>query len=139
MTFQPTIRSQSDLQDAWSTLMKPLGFSRHSVWMMLIDADDQPVPHLTEIEEAVHPPEGEDLTRFAEMLRMLHEEFVPDGRFAFLRSRPGAGGVTEADRAWACALYDAGRIAGVQVEVVHRACDIDLVPVPMDEVLAEPA
>ena len=58
-----------------------------------------------------------------------------DGRrFAFLRSRPGHGGVTDDDRAWAMSLYDAGRRAGVPVEVVHRACDDDLVAVPMDEV-----
>lgn len=139
MTFQPTIRSQSDLHGAWSTLMQPLGFSGHSVWLMLIDPDDRPVPHLTEIAEAVHPPAGEELTGLAETLRMLHEEIVPDGRFAFLRTRPGNAGITTADRAWACALYEAGRIAGVPLEVVHRACDVDLIPIPMDEVLAASA
>lgn len=139
MTFRPTIQSQSDLHEAWSTLMQPLGFSRHSVWLMLIGHDDRPVPQLTEIEEAVHPLAGEELTGFAELLRMLREELVPDGRFAFLRSRPGAAGLTSADRAWARALYEAGRVAGVPVEVVHRACDVDLVPIPMDEVLAESA
>lgn len=139
MTFQPTIRSQSDLHEAWSTLMQPLGFSRHSVWLMLIGHDDLPVPRLTEIEEAGDPPAGEELTGLAELLRMLHEEIAPDGRFAFLRSRPGDAGLTSADRAWARALYEAGRIAGVPIEVVHRACDVDLVPIPMDEVLAESA
>ena len=59
----------------------------------------------------------------------------PGRRFAFLRSRPGAGGVTEDDRAWARSLYDAGRRAGVPLEVVHRACDQDLVAVPMDDLL----
>ncbi len=139
MTFQPKIRSQSDLLETWTRLMNPLGFSRHSVWMMLIGPDDQPVPHLTELEEAVQPPSAEDLPRMAEMLRMLQAEIVPGGRFAFLRSRPGAGGITDADRAWASALYEAGRLAGTPVEVVHRACDVDLVPIPMDELLAESA
>ena len=139
MTFQPTIRSQSDLHEAWSTLMQPLGFSGHSVWLMMLEPDGRPVPHLTEIEEAVHPPVGEELLGLAEMVRQLREEIVPDGRFAFLRSRPGNGGITDGDRAWASALYEAGRIAGVPVEVVHRACDVDLVPIPMDEVLAESA
>ena len=60
-------------------------------------------------------------------------------RFAFLRSRPGGGGVTAEDRTWAGFLYDAARLAGVPVEVVHRASDHDLVPVPFDEMLDEPA
>ena len=139
MTFEPTIRSQSDLHDAWATLMQPLGFSGHSIWLMMIDRDDRPVPHLTEIEEAVHAPVDVELAGFAEMVRLLHEKIVPDGRFAFLRARPGPAGITEADRAWACALYEAGRMAGVPVDVVHRACDVDLVPIPMDEVLVQSA
>lgn len=139
MTFQPTIRCQSDLQEAWSTLMGPLGFARHSVWLMFIGPDDLPVPHLTEIEQAVHPPTEEELAGLAETLRMLHDEIFPGSRFAFLRSRPGAAGITGADRAWACALYEAARIAGVPVEVVHRACDVDLVPIPMDDVMAASA
>ena len=139
MTFQPTIRSQSDLHEAWSTLMQPLGFSRHSVWLMLIGSDDKPVPQLTEFDEAVEPPADDDLAALAETLRMLHDEILPGGRFAFLRSRPGTAGITAADRAWARALYEGGRVAGVPVEVVHRACDVDLIPIPMDEVLAVPA
>jgi hypothetical protein len=43
--------------------------------------------------------------------------------------------VSDDDRAWARGLYDAGRQAGVPLEVVHRACDHDLVAVPMDDVL----
>ena len=62
---------------------------------------------------------------------------APGRRFAFLRSRPGPAGLTADDRAWARALYDAGRRAGVPLEVVHRACDADLVAVPMDEVLVQ--
>ena len=49
---------------------------------------------------------------------------------------PATAGVTDDDRAWARALYDAGRQAGVSLEVVHRACDHDLVAVPMDDVAA---
>lgn len=139
MDFSPIIRSQSDLLDVWTTLMQPLGFSRHSVWLMLIGSDDRPVPQLTELEDAERPPTPAQLTSMAETLQMLRDELVPGGRFAFLRSRPGAGGITRNDRDWARALYDAGRAAGVPVEVVHRACDVDLVPIPMDDVLARSA
>ncbi len=136
--FRPTIRTQSDLQRAWQRLMSPLGFSGESIWMMVIGPDDQPLPQLTEITEADVP---DDLTPddFARLLRHLRESGLDTVRFAFLRSRPGGGGVTADDRTWARFLYDAARLADVPVEVVHRASDRDLVPVPFDEVLDEPA
>ena len=139
MTFRPTIRSQADLEDAWRTLMGPLGFSRDSIWLMLIRSDDRLFPHLTQIDDAVDPLTGDELAGFAELVGELRSEFAPGGRVAFLRSRPGNSGLTSRDRAWARALYDVGRLADVPVEVVHRACDADLVPVPMDEVLPDSA
>ena len=128
-----TIRSQADLESVWRTLMKPLGFDRSSVWMMLIGPDDRPLPQVMEIDEVDEPPVEELVAGLAGVLEQLREELLPEGRFAFLRSRPGAGGVTADDRAWATALYAAARRASVPVEVVHRACDIDLLPVPLDE------
>jgi hypothetical protein len=139
MTFDPVIRSQQDLADVWSRLMRPLGFSRRSVWLMLIGADDRPIPHLTEIEQAEDPPDPAELQGMAEVISELATELAPGGRVAFLRSRPGAPGVTADDRAWARALDDLGRLAGVPVDVVHRACDHDLVPVPRDDALPDSA
>jgi hypothetical protein len=129
--FRPVVRSQSDLEAVWKHLMGPWGFGGHSVWLLVIDSDDRPFPQITEITEALEPPDDETISSLATVLSGL----AADGRrFAFLRSRPGHGGVTDDDRAWARSLYDAGRRAGVPVEVVHRACDDDLVAVPMDEV-----
>jgi hypothetical protein len=139
MTFTPMIKTQQDLEDAWRHLMGPLGFSRRSLWLMLIDADGTPVPHLSQIEQANSVPSPAELAGFADTVSELVREFVPGGRAAFLRSRPGGAGVTAEDRAWAQALYAAGRAAGVPVEVVHRACDHDVVPVPMDESLPDSA
>ena len=139
MTFRPTIRSQTDLRDAWRTLMGPLGFSRESIWLMLIARDDQPFPHLTKIDDAVDPPAGDELAGFAELIGELRSEFTPGGRVAFLRSRPGRNVLTARDRDWARALYAVGRLADVPVDVVHCACDADLVPVPMDDVLPDSA
>ncbi|QBR92273.1 hypothetical protein [Nocardioides euryhalodurans] len=139
MTFQPTIRSQADLEAAWRTLMEPLGFASHSVWMMLIDAGDRPIPQLTKIDEAEDAPTDAELAGLADVLTTVQAEFAPGGQVAFLRSRPGSGGLTAVDRAWASALYEVGRLTGIPVAVVHRACDVDLVPVPMDEGLAKGA
>lgn len=136
--FRPTIRTQVDLERAWRFLMEPLGFSRTSVWMMLLDADDHPHSRLTEIEDCVGPPEPEGLAGFAEVARLLLADLAPAGRWAFLRSRPGGSTVTAEDRAWARGLVEACRAAGVPTEVVHLATDCDVVPLPWD-VLARAA
>jgi hypothetical protein len=137
MTFHPTIRNQQDLHDAWHVLMSPLGFSTTSTWFMLIDADGRPVPHVTQIEDDGRPPTSDQLAGLVDLLGELCDMDAPGGRVAFLRSRPGHAGLTADDRAWARTLYEVGRAAGLPLEVVHRACDVDLVPIPMDEVLAE--
>lgn len=132
--FSPVVRSQSDLEIVWRTLMRlhtaGRGFSGHSLWLLVIE-DDHPYPQVTEITEAVEPPDERMTSSLAAFLDRLSGE---GRRFAFLRSRPGEGGLTDDDRAWARSLYVAGREAGVPLEVVHRACDHDLVAVPMDAV-----
>ena len=63
----------------------------------MIDADDRPFPQITEITEALEPPDEEMIASLATVLDGLAE---PGRRFAFLRSRPGPGGLTADDRAW---------------------------------------
>ncbi len=134
--FRPVITTQLDLELAWRQLMEPLGFSDASVWMMMIGPDDRPLPQVTEITEAEEPPPADVLTEFVAHLGALLDDLAPGGRLAFLRSRPGAGGPDVEDRAWARALLDACRTAGVCGDVVHLATDVDLVPMPYDELAA---
>lgn len=134
---ETVIRSQADLERTWRTLMEPLGFGTECVWLMLIGPDDRPVPRLVEIDECDEPPTQEAIASFARFLRELREQVGTGVRCAFLRTRPGHAGLTPDDLAWARGLYAAGRLAEVPVEIVHRACDVDLVPLPMDDALAE--
>lgn len=128
----PVIGTQADLEALWRRLMEPLGFTRTSVWMMLISAEGVPVRQLVEIDEAHDPPAADERRRFAGLLGELVEP--GDGRrVAFLRTRPGRGGLTRKDRRWAQALYAVARLAGLPCEVVHVANDVRLVPMPMDE------
>jgi hypothetical protein len=133
MTYAPVIQTQADLEQVWRRLMSPLGFSGHSVWLMFIGADDRPVPQLTQIEDALTPPDEQVLGGLAQVLRSVVDDLVPGGRVACLRSRPGRPAVTDDDRAWASGLYDACRRAGLPAEVVHLASDDELVPLPLDE------
>lgn len=131
--FRPIIRTQADLELAWRQLMSPLGFGRHSIWMMLVDTDDRPVPQITEIEDADEPPTPEQTETMSGFFGRLVTDVCPGARLAFLRSRPGGGGANADDRAWAQSLYDAARLAGVPIEVVHLATDHDVVAIPLDD------
>ena len=133
--FRPVLRTQADVEQMWRRLIRPLGFSGCSLWMVVIE-DDRPVPRIMEIAEMPLAPEEGD----AEAIAGVLGELVLEGtRFAFLRSRPGGGRPDSSDRAWARALYDAGREAGARLEVVHLAHDHDIYPIAVDDLLAEPA
>lgn len=129
------INSQADLEHLWRELMEPFGFTRTSLWIVFLHPDGR--PHKTLIE--VPAPDSTMVPDPAapELLELLEEWTtgpVPGGRVAFLRTRPGRGGLDQSDRLWAAALYAAAQVAGVPCEVVHAANDDRLVPVPLDEI-----
>jgi hypothetical protein len=133
--FRPVVATQADLERMWRRLMSPLGFSGFSLWMVLVERD-RAVPKIMEFPELPDSPEDDDTEALAVFLAQLA---APDTRFAFLRSRPGGGTLTSGDRSWALALYDAGRRSRARLEVVHLAHDHDVLPMAMDDLLAEPA
>jgi hypothetical protein len=114
--------------------MQPLGFSRPGLWLLLIGADDRPLPQITEVAEIPELPDPETASGLAHVLSDVMHGVDPDGRWAFLRSRPGRGGVDESDRAWAAGLYEMCREHGIAHDVVHLATDADVLPIPLDEV-----
>ncbi len=133
--FQPVLRTQSDVEQMWRRLMVPLGFETCSLWMVVVEGD-VPVPRIVELVELTPAPEEGFVEAIAVVLEGLADD---DTRFAFLRTRPGGGRPDPADRAWARALYDAGRLAGARLEVVHLAHDHVVYPLAVDDLLAEPA
>ncbi len=128
------ITSQADLEQVWRGLMEPLGFTRTSLWIVFFHPDGRPHKTLIEVpapDQRVAPdPDAPELLDLLEEWTTTH---VPGGRVAFLRTRPGRGGLDRSDRLWAAALYAAAQVAGVPCEVVHAANDDRLVPVPLDE------
>lgn len=129
------ITDQADLERVWRSLMEPLGFTRTSLWMVFLHPDGRPHKTLIEVPapDALVAPDPTS----PELLDLIEEwtsEQVPGGRVAFLRTRPGRGGLDGSDRLWAAALYAAARLAGVPCEVVHAANDDRLLPVPLDEI-----
>lgn len=137
MTEAP-IHTQADLERTWRTLMTPLGFGGYSCWLMMLEPDRRPIPQLTEIEDTDRVPNAAEADGLAHVLGRLAADGI--GSVAFLRTRPGRDGVTPRDRRYAAVLYDAARRADLPIEVVHLANDVDLWPLPMDDVtMAAPA
>jgi hypothetical protein len=132
---RPVVATQADLEQMWRRLMEPLGFSGFSLWLVIIRGD-RAVPKVMEFTELPDSPEKEDTGALAKLLALLA---TPDTRFAFLRSRPGGGRPSAGDRAWALALYAAGRDGGARIDVVHLAHDHDVLPLTVDDLMAESA
>jgi len=132
--FRPTIRSQADLERAWGHLIAPLGFTRQSLWLMVIEPDDRSLPQLIEIADLSRVPEADDRPAFVSFLQTIADETPLGGRATFLLSRPGHDRVHDDDRSWAEMLYDACRSAELPCETVHLASDEGIRPLPLDEI-----
>lgn len=132
--YRPAITNQTELGEAWRHLVRPLGFHRRSLWLLLIDADDRPTPVLTEVTDLPEDVEPETMHGLAETLLHLLAQIEPAGRWALMLSRPGAGGASDADRTWAAGLYDTCRRHGIAHDLVHLATDDAILPVPLDDV-----
>jgi len=116
--------------------MGPYGFHRRSLWLMTIEDDGRPVPHLSEFTDLEELPDQHFVDAFADLLGgLLMEAF--DGRqvqLAFLLSRPGHDDPREGDLAWAAVLHDVARGLGKACEVVHLATDAGVLPLPLDAI-----
>jgi hypothetical protein len=117
---QPPVRTQSDLEALWRDLMGPLGFSRTTLWTLLIEADGRVPGDLLPLDGIPARP-----TEAVERLTLLLRQLVPPGgSVAFLLTRPGDDSViTPDERAWTRALEIVGRTVGSTVWPVHRAND----------------
>lgn len=119
----PPIESQADLHRLWRMLMGEPGFASNQLWMVALDADGRCTPVIQNIEGTPDLPDPRLLGGLMAVCRGLLEEVLPGGSVAFLWARPGPGGLSPADRAWATALTTAAREAGVDCRPTHLAND----------------
>lgn len=131
----PPVRTQEALHEQWRALMGKPGFSGYSLWLHLIEADGRPTPILTQIEQLSQlPDEGDDiLDNLMWLCGQLIEELAPDGRIAFLLTRPGRAASSEWDLAWARALTAASSRHGVPIFPIHRANSETVAVIAPDE------
>lgn len=135
--FDATVHSQADLEQLWRRLMEPLGFSGHTLWMLVIGADGRVLGEIVQITDMPAEPRPGELDPLPAFLGHLGVDPGSGMRVAFLFSRPGGGVTGRRERAWARALVAAARRAGVPCETVHVANDERLAPVPPDDLVAE--
>lgn len=132
--WQPQLTGPGEIQMFWRRLVRPLGRRQDMLYVVLVDADDRPIPILNEIE---HPPpllEGEAAQGFGSVIRQTIDDLLPGGRVALLYHRPGHG-VTDADRETAASYYAVLEAFGIPHETIYLATEsrISALPRPGDE------
>jgi hypothetical protein len=127
-TANEPIHSPADLQQRWRALMGPLGFGERLIWMAVIGPDNRFTKALTQVEINCPPMEEVANNTVWAMIEAMGDP--ADVRLAALLTRPGSGGISDTDRAWARLLTDAAARHRVRFEPVFRAHDEMLVEVP---------
>ena len=92
------------------------------LWIMFVDGDDQQVPVVVPISDLPRNPDRRGLTALTAVLGGMRAELATDrgpGSVIFTRERTGNDAVIPLDRAWADALADACRAAGVVLRGVY--------------------
>lgn len=130
------IRNQPDVQRMWELLMQPLGWRSTSLWVTFIGADRRPTRYLLEIADADVVPSDEELENLYGVLEHVLEEEGEGCTVALLVARPGRDPLGDQDRVFCTRLLAGARRAGVPVEPVHVATDVDIWPVTPDDLAA---
>ncbi len=92
------------------------------LWIMFVDGDDHQVPVVVPISDLPRNPDRRGLTALTAVLGGMRAELATDrgpGSVIFTRERTGNDAVIPLDRAWADALADACRTAGVVLRGVY--------------------
>jgi hypothetical protein len=132
--FRPVLRTQADVASFWTRICHPLGWTRHDLWFVIVDADGRPLPVVQDVQGLSVEVEPDVVESLVEVWRRVRDDLVPGGSIAVLLCRPGAAVVQPSDREWTAALVTAASDADVPLEVVHVASDDAIVPLPLDAV-----
>jgi hypothetical protein len=121
-TATDPIRSPADLQQRWRALMGRLGFGERLLRFAFVGPDRRLVKVLSEVPIGVAPN-----PKLVESLMLglgtLLYDFEAGSTVALLLTRPGRGGVSEADHRWGAALTQAAKSFDVPLEPIFRAND----------------
>lgn len=128
-------RTDLELDRFWRAVMGPLGFTTRRLWIVLLDADDRPVPQITEIDDVPDEVEPETCVSLMYVCDDLLSTLVPGGSVALLFSRPGRQPMGPGDREIARELATAAASVGVPLRPTHFANDVVLSVFAADDLL----
>jgi hypothetical protein len=134
-TATDPVHSPAELRQRWRALMGPLGFGEKLLWVGFVGPDRRMVKAISQVPLAPRPkPRLVDsvMSGVADVLA----EFTEGTTTALLLTRPGRGGISQADRQWSELLAETAERFGVSLEPIFRANDEVLVLVegPMEAV-----
>lgn len=129
------IHNDRDLEQFWRAVLGPLGFSKRRLWLVMIDAYDEPIQRLIEVDDlplGMDPRDADNLmTAFGVPVR----DDLPGGSLAILLTRPGRDQMRADDRRIALELTRAAGRAGVGLRPIHLANDAELRVFAVDDLI----
>ena len=102
--------------------MGPLGFGERLLRFAFVGPDRRLLKVLSEMPVGT-TPDPVALESLMLALGELIDDLGEGSTVALLLTRPGRGGISNADRRWALALVDAAQRFGVPIEPIFRAND----------------
>lgn len=106
---------------------------RRTLWVLLLDGEDVPLPVLLPIEDVPDLPDAEGTTGIAEALASLLSGSAPEGSVVLLLERPGPLQLAQADHAWHTMLRWAMAEAGVRVRAAFLAAAGEVLAFALDD------
>lgn len=132
------VRTGADLHERWRRLWGEPGTGHRSLWLMVLDDDERPVPFLPRIDDLPVRPGPDDVERVGWFTREL-VSMTGAASVAFLLARPGGRRATPDDRMWGRTLVAAAERVGVPCRPVHVAGDEDVVVLAPDDLVLREA
>lgn len=121
-TATDPIHSPEDLRQRWRALMGPLGFGERLLRFGFVGPDRRLLKVLSDMPIGLNPA-STPLENLMTALSVLVADVGEGSTVALLLTRPGVGGISNADRRWSAALVNAAERFDVPIEPIFRAND----------------
>ena len=106
---------------------------RRTLWVLLLDEADVPLPVIIPIEDVPDLPDTEGTTRIADALASLMSSSAPEGSVVLLLERPGPPSRAQADHAWHTMLRWSLSEAGLRVRAMFLAAAGEVLAFALDD------
>jgi len=123
----------SELLGTWRTFARQHVWTERELWLLYCE-HGEPTPVLTQFGELPPLPDDEGLAGLMHMCSHFVDMLGP-GSFAFLLVRPGVGQLSGADKRWAAGIVAAAREAGIPIEPIHHANELEVREFAPDELV----